>query len=70
MDTIKEKVTYHPPSEEQRKLYELQRSMIADLMFHLDAELVDSREKSTAMTKLEECMFWANACVARNMKDL
>lgn len=26
----------------------------------------DSREKSLAMTKLEECSMWANASIARN----
>jgi len=26
----------------------------------------DSRERSLALTKLEECMFWANASIARN----
>lgn len=29
-------------------------------------DLPDSREKSLSITKLEECMMWANACVARN----
>jgi hypothetical protein len=31
----------------------------------LDTILPDSREKSLAMTKIEEAMFWANASVAR-----
>jgi hypothetical protein len=26
----------------------------------------NSRERSLALTKLEECMFWANASIARN----
>lgn len=29
----------------------------------------ESREKSLAMTKLEEAMFWSNASIARNQKD-
>lgn len=29
--------------------------------------LPNSREKSLAMTKLEECVMWANKCAARNM---
>lgn len=31
-------------------------------------QLPDSREKSLAMTKLEECVMWANKCAARNIK--
>jgi len=27
----------------------------------------DCREKSLAITKLEECVMWANKCAARNM---
>lgn len=29
--------------------------------------LPDSREKSLAITKLEECVMWANKCAARKM---
>lgn len=29
----------------------------------------DSRELSTALTKLEEAVFWANAAIARNEKN-
>lgn len=30
-------------------------------------QLPSSREKSLAMTKLEECVMWANKCAARQM---
>ena len=30
-------------------------------------QLPSSREKSLALTKLEECVMWANKCAARNM---
>lgn len=32
----------------------------------LDEELPDSREKSLAVTKLEEAAFWANAAIQRH----
>ena len=31
------------------------------------SQLPNSREKSLAMTKLEECVMWANKCAARNL---
>lgn len=32
----------------------------------INERVPDSREKSLAITKLEEAMFWANAAIARN----
>lgn len=40
---------------------------MADMLLKAIAELPDCREKSLAVTKLEECVMWANKCAARNM---
>ena len=32
----------------------------------IQGECPESREKSLAFTKLEECIMWANAAIARN----
>jgi hypothetical protein len=36
---------------------------------HLNDLLPDGREKSLAITHLEEVMFWANAAIARSTGD-
>lgn len=38
----------------------------AEKLYHIINQLPNSREKSLALTKLEECVMWANKCVARN----
>jgi hypothetical protein len=61
---------YHQPtSDAVRDLHEYVRNQCYWLAFHLDSRLDDSREKSLAMTALEECMMWSNAAIARNQND-
>lgn len=40
----------------------------AEKLLSLINQLPNSREKSLAITKLEECVMWANKCAARNIK--
>lgn len=57
---------YHPPTEDQKKRYELIRNVamgFADLVIR---ECPSSRERSTALTHLEAAVMWANASIARN----
>lgn len=57
--------TYHAPKPGQPEIYtQLRKAMkdAAELVCHLCPA---SRERSVALTKLEEAMFWANASVAR-----
>lgn len=42
------------------------RTACKNIASDIDAACPNSREKSVAMTKLEEVMFWANAAIARN----
>lgn len=39
----------------------------ADKLLSILERLPNSREKSLAITKLEECAMWANKCAAHNM---
>ena len=47
-------------------LHQLIRGVIKDAAAIIDHECPDGREKSLALTKLEESMFWAHASIARN----
>jgi len=70
MNINKEKIinnfTYHPPKENQPKRYEALRLSGKTLAFDIEEMCPDSREKSLALTKLEETIMWANASIARN----
>lgn len=63
---LENRFTYHKPKSGQSIRYEKLRKcgkLLADL---INKECPDSREKSLAMTKIEECIMWANASIARN----
>lgn len=63
---IENNFRYHGPKDGQAMKYELIREEAKDLAYFIDDTCPDSREKSLAMTKLEEAIFWANASIARN----
>lgn len=58
--------TYHAPKEGQPAKYTAIREKAKELAYMIDELVPDSREKSLAVTKLEECVMWANAGIARN----
>lgn len=58
--------TYHAPKGDQQMRYQSIREIAKGLAMFIDDHCPDSREKSLAMTKLEECVMWANASIARN----
>lgn len=58
--------TYHTPRDDQTARYEAIRRQGRELAIDFDNWCPDSREKSVAMTKLEEAVMWANASIARN----
>lgn len=61
---IERRFSYHAPDTERRLLHENMRVSFKATA-HVVAGLPESREKSLAMTALEESMFWANAAIAR-----
>jgi len=62
---LKNRFTFHPASATQGKIYESIRAHAYEYALWLDETVPDSREKSLAMTHLEEVVFWSNAAVAR-----
>jgi hypothetical protein len=63
---LKNRFTYHAPKDDQVLRYTNIRNACKDLAYVIELKCPDSREKSLAMTKLEEVSMWANASIARN----
>ena len=67
-ERIENNFTYHKPTEDQAVRYVHIRNHAKDFAYVIENACPDSREKSLAMTKLEEAVMWANAAIARNEK--
>jgi hypothetical protein len=64
---IEHRFAFHPADSVQRQsAHGSVRLEVKQLAHFMDAQLPEGREKSLAITKLEEAMFWANAAIARN----
>lgn len=57
---------YHAPQPGQPEIYQEIREKAKELAYLIDDLVLNSREKSLAMTNLEQAVFWANAGIARN----
>ena len=66
MDDLENRFTYHAPKDGQPVKYETIRQYGKALAIIIDKYCPDSREKSLAVTKIEEAVMWANASIARN----
>jgi len=63
---LENRFTYHPPTITQQQKYENIRKNLKWIAELINEMCPDSREKSLAITHLEEVSFWSNASIARN----
>ena len=66
MEEIENRFTYHPPKEGQPQRYKTIRAKAKQLAQSISSTCPYSRERATALTRLDEAVFWANAAIARN----
>ena len=65
-EELDDRFTYHKPSPAQQDYYSDIRVFAHDLADTVNKLVPHCREKSLAMTKIEEAVFWANAGIARH----
>lgn len=58
--------TYHKADPAKGEVMSLIRSKGLEFANLIDSVAPDGREKSTAVTRIEEAVFWANAGIARS----
>lgn len=67
-EDIGHRFRFHPVDTLERRIgHERVRTMCGTLASELNDLLPEGREKSLAVTNLEQVMFWANAAIARNL---
>jgi hypothetical protein len=66
LEVLADNFTYHAPKDDQPERYENLRREAKALALRIMGSCPPSRERSLALTKLEESTMWANASIARN----
>lgn len=64
-EELQTRFTYHAPKPGQPERYQRLRDAARELAALIDAECPESREKSLALTNIEQASMWANAAIAR-----
>lgn len=65
-EDLEVRFNYHPPRDaETAEIHGMLRDSCLVLAGIVDRFVPDGREKSLAITKIEEAMMWANAAIAR-----
>jgi uncharacterized protein YecE (DUF72 family) len=66
LEALTNAFTYHDVKEGQAERYVFLRNKAKELAGDILFQTPPSREQSLALTKLEECIMWANAAIARH----
>lgn len=67
-EELADRFAHHPPVNNRvASTHEEIRDLFTDLAIQLNIELPESREKSLALTALQEGCMWANASIAIHM---
>lgn len=61
---IRRRLGFHPGTADTAPIYQHNREGAIELANEWDGRLPDGREKSLALTALQEALMWANAAVA------
>ncbi len=68
-ERIKHNFSYHAPSPDKSDTHEILRENGYKLSLLIQEYCPEGREKSLAITKIEEAIMWANAAVARDTEN-
>jgi hypothetical protein len=66
LNRIENRFTYHAPKDGQPERYAEIRAKAKELALLINEDCPHSREQTIAINKLDECVMWANASIARN----
>lgn len=67
MDDLENRFAFHPATDDvTREAHQAIRSIMLSTAMLVEDVCPPGREKSLAVTKLEEAMMWANASIARS----
>jgi hypothetical protein len=61
--------TYHAPHGDQTTRYAILRNQAKAFAHDIERECPDSRERSLALTSLQQAVMWANAAIAINEQE-